>query len=222
MLYIVATPIGNLKDITLRALEVLKTVDLIACEDTRHSRILTSHYQITTPLTSYFEYNKFTKGEYLLRLLKEGKNIALICDAGTPGISDPGYHIIKIAYDNHIPITAIPGPCALINALSLSGAPSEKFIFEGFLSHKSQARLRRLRELNVESRTIVLYESPHRLLKLLADISEAFGEREIICAREATKRFEEVKKDKPVSLIEHFKKHPPRGEFVVIIASDAK
>ena len=217
MLYIVSTPIGNLKDITLRALEVLKSADLIACEDTRHTRILTNHYQIATPLTSYFEYNKITKGEYLLRLLKEGKNIALVCDAGTPGINDPGYHIIKLACDNHIPLTAIPGPCALINALALSGAPGEKFVFEGFLSNKSQARIKRLKGLVTEDRTIVLYESPHRLLKLLANISEVFGEREIICVREATKKFEEIKKDKAGALIEHFKEHPPRGEFVVLV-----
>jgi 16S rRNA (cytidine1402-2'-O)-methyltransferase len=217
MLYIVSTPIGNLKDITLRALEVLKSVDLIACEDTRHSKILTSHYQITTSLTSYFEYNKITKGQYLLGLLKEGKDVALVSDAGTPGISDPGYNIIKLAQENNIPITAIPGPCALVNALALSGCPGEKFIFEGFLSNKGAARLSRLKELAGESRTIVLYESPHRLLKLLADIREVFAEREVLCVREATKKFEEIKKDKAAALIEHFTKRHPRGEFVVVL-----
>lgn len=217
MLYIVSTPIGNLKDITLRALEVLKSVDLIACEDTRHTKILTSHYQIATPLTSYFEYNKITKGQYLLGLLKEGKDIALVSDAGTPGISDPGYNIIKLAQENNIPITAIPGPCALINALALSGCPGEKFIFEGFLSNKGAARRARLKELASEKRNIVLYESPHRLLKLLTDIRELFDEREVLCVREATKKFEEIKKDKVGALIEHFTKHHPRGEFVVIL-----
>jgi 16S rRNA (cytidine1402-2'-O)-methyltransferase len=218
MLYIVSTPIGNLKDITLRALEVLKNVDLIACEDTRHTKILTSHYQITTPLTSYFEHNKFSKGQYLLRLLKEGKDIAVVCDAGTPGISDPGYHIIKLAIENDIPITAIPGPCALINALVLAGAPTDKFVFEGFLSPKRQARLRRLIELKEEMRTIIIYESPHRLVKLLKDILEVFGDIKIICVREATKKFEEIIRDKVGVLIERFKKHPPRGEFVVILS----
>ncbi len=222
MLYIVSTPIGNLKDITLRALEVLKRVDLIACEDTRHTRILTNHYQIKTPLTSYFEHNKFTKADYLLRLLKEGKDVALVSDAGTPGISDPGYRIIKLALDNNIIVTALPGPCALVNALVLSSAATDKFIFEGFLSPKKQARLKRLMELEKETRTIILYESPHRLIKLLMDILEVFGDVEIACVREMTKKFEELKKEKVDILIKHFTKHRPRGEFVVILPRRAK
>lgn len=217
MLYIVATPIGNLKDISLRALEVLKTVDLIACEDTRHTKILTNHYQITTPLTSYFEYNKIAKGEYLLRLLKEGKDIALVSDAGTPGISDPGYSIIRLARQNNIPVTAIPGACALINALVLSGARTDKFVFEGFLPPKKRARLNRFNELKDEARTVIFYESPHRLTKFLEDIIEVLGDREIICVREATKKFEEVKNDKASVLLAHFKEQRPRGEFVVIL-----
>ena len=217
MLYIVSTPIGNLKDITLRALEVLKSVGLIACEDTRHTKILTNHYQIKTPLTSYFEHNKFSKGEYLLRLLKDGKDIALVTDAGTPGISDPGYRIIKLARDNNIDITAIPGPCALIDALVLSGAAGDKFAFEGFLSPKKQARVRRLMELKKETRTVLIYESPHRVIKLLMDMLEVFGDVEVICAREITKKFEELKKGKVGRLIEYFSKHRPRGEFVIIL-----
>lgn len=217
MLYIVSTPIGNLKDITLRALEVLKEVDIIACEDTRHTRKLTSHYGIKTPLTSYFEYNKLTKGEYLIKLLKEGKDVALVSDSGTPGISDPGFSLVKLAIDNLIPISVVPGPAGLIAALVLSGKPTHKFIFEGFLSNKRAARIRRLRELSTEDRTIVLYESPHRLVKLFEDILEALGDREIVCVRELTKKFEEVKRDRVGQLLEHFRNIKPRGEFIVVI-----
>src|SRR3989344_8766265 len=163
MLYIVSTPIGNLKDITFRAVETLKNVDLIAAEDTRHTQILTRHYQIDTPLTSYFEHNQFKKGGYLLELLKGGKDIALVTDAGTPGISDPGYHLIRLAKENDIPIVVVPGATALIAALSLSGLSAHNFIFEGFLPVKSGARRKKLEELKDESRTVIFYESPHRL-----------------------------------------------------------
>lgn len=217
MLYIVSTPIGNLKDITLRALEILKEVDLIACEDTRHTRKLTSHYGIKTPLTSYFEYNKLTKGEYLIKLLKEGKDVALVSDSGTPGISDPGFSLIKLAIDNLIPISVVPGPVGLIAALVLSGKPTHKFIFEGFLSNKRAARIKRLKELSTQDRTIVLYESPHRLVKLFEDILEALGDREVVCARELTKKFEEVKRDRTSRLLEHFRNIKPKGEFIVIL-----
>lgn len=217
MFYIVATPIGNLKDITLRAIEVLKSVDLIACEDTRHTSILTRHYGIVKPLVSYYEYNKITRGEYLIKLLKEGKNIALVSDAGTPGISDPGSHIIKLAIENNIPLTFIPGPAAFIGALVLSGLPTHKFIFEGFLPAKSGTRRKRLKELSPEKKTLIFYESPHRLLKTLADILEILGDREIAVVRELTKKFEEIKRDKTSCLIEHFCKTKPRGEFIIII-----
>jgi 16S rRNA (cytidine1402-2'-O)-methyltransferase len=217
MLYIVATPIGNLKDITLRALEVLKEVDLIACEDTRHTRKLTTHYGIKTPLTSYFEYNKLTKGEYLIKLLKEGKDVALVSDSGTPGISDPGFSLIKLAIENRIPLTVIPGPVGLIAALVLSGKPTHKFIFEGFLSNKRAARIKRLRELSTQDRTVVIYESPHRLVKLFEDILEVLGDKEVACVRELTKKFEEVKRDRVGQLLEHFKNIRPRGEFIVVI-----
>jgi 16S rRNA (cytidine1402-2'-O)-methyltransferase len=217
MLYIVATPIGNLKDITLRAIEVLKSADLIACEDTRHTKILTGHYGINKPLISYFEYNNIKRGEYLIKELKEGKNIALVSDAGTPGISDPGSHIIKLAIENNIPLTFIPGPTAFIGALVLSGLPTHKFIFEGFLPAKSGARKNRLKQLKDENRTLIFYESPHRLLKTLQDILEVLGEREIALVRELTKKFEEIKRDKTSSLIEHFQHVVPRGEFIIII-----
>lgn len=217
MLYIVATPIGNLKDITFRAIEVLKSVDLIACEDTRHTKILLNHYQINKPTTSYFEHNKLTKGEYLLRLLKEGKDIALVSDAGTPGILDPGYNLINLAIKNNIAITVIPGATAFVNALVLSGKPAHEFIFVGFLPNRSGARQNRLKELAQQKRTVVLYESCHRILATLEDINTVFGEKEIALTRELTKKFEEIKRDKVSGLIEYFKKTRPRGEFVLVI-----
>jgi len=217
MLYIVSTPIGNLKDITLRALEVLKSVDLIACEDTRHTKILLDHYGIQKPTTSYFQHNRFTKGEYLLCLLKEGKNIALVSDAGTPGILDPGYSLINLAIKNNIEITAIPGSAAFLDALVLSGKPTHKFIFEGFLPNRPQARRNRLKELSKLKYTAVFYESCHRILATLQDIQDTFGDRDIAVARELTKKFEEIKRGKISQILAYFKKNKPRGEFVVII-----
>ena len=216
-LYIVSTPIGNLEDITLRAIRVLKEADLIACEDTRHTKILTSRYGITTPLVSYYQYNKIKKADLLIARLKDGKKIALISDAGTPGISDPGAYIIRLAIENNIPITTIPGPTALIAALVVSGKPTHKFIFEGFLSNKSSKRRKRLKELKEEKRTIVLYESPHRITKMLADLLDIFGDVEIALARELTKKFEEIKREKVSALLQHFTATAPRGEFILII-----
>jgi len=216
-LYEVATPIGNLKDISLRALEVLKGVDLIAAEDTRHTKILTGHYDIKTPLTSYYEHNKVTKGDYLIRSLKGGKDIALVSDAGTPGISDPGAHIINLAIKNGISIIGIPGATAFVLGLVLSGLPTDKFAFEGFLPSKSAARRRRLSQFKDERRTIIFYESPHRILKTLFDIREAIGDIKISIMRELTKKFEEVLRDKVSALIEHFSKTKPRGEFLVVL-----
>lgn len=217
MLYIVATPIGNLKDITLRALEVLKSVDLIACEDTRHTKILLQHYGINTSTTSYFQHNRFSKADYLIKMLKEGKSIALVSDAGTPGILDPGHHFINLAIQNNIDITVIPGPAAFINALVLSGRPAHKFIFEGFLPNKTTARRNRLKELARLKRTIIFYESCHRIVATLEDIHALFGEREIVAARELTKKFEEVIRAKPSAVLSKFNKNKPRGEFVIII-----
>ncbi|MFH1507759.1 MAG: 16S rRNA (cytidine(1402)-2'-O)-methyltransferase [Candidatus Omnitrophota bacterium] len=217
MLYIVATPIGNLKDITLRALEVLKSVDLIACEDTRHTKILLDHYQIKAPTTSFFQHNRFTKGEYLLKLLKEGKDIALVSDAGTPGILDPGYNLVNLAIKNGIAMTVIPGATALVNALVLSGKPAHKFFFEGFLPSKKISRQNRLKELADFDQTIVFYESCHRILDTLEDIQEVFGQEEVFLAREMTKKFEELRRGSAQELREHLHKHKPRGEFVVII-----
>ncbi len=217
MLYLVATPIGNLKDITFRAIEVLKAVDLIACEDTRHTKIILEHYAIKTPTTSFFQHNRFTKGEYLLRLLKEGKNIALVSDAGTPGISDPGYNLINLAITNAIPMTLIPGPTALVNALVLSGKPAHKFIFEGFLPNRPIARRNRLNELAKLDYTLVFYESCHRILELLEDIKQVWPGKEVAIARELTKKFEEILRAQPEAIIAHLKAHSCKGEFVVVV-----
>ncbi|MBU4589503.1 MAG: 16S rRNA (cytidine(1402)-2'-O)-methyltransferase [Candidatus Omnitrophica bacterium] len=216
-LFIVATPIGNLKDITFRAVETLKEVDLIACEDTRHTKKLLSHYGITTPTTSYFEHNKVRKGEYLTRLLSEGRTIALVSDSGTPGISDPGFKIINLAIQSEIPVTVIPGPSAIIAALVESGMPTDSFIFQGFLSNKGAKRRKQILALKKEKRTIILYESPHRVLKTLADILDILGDREIAIARELTKIFEETLRLKASMAIQHLTKHSPRGEFTLII-----
>ena len=216
-LYVVSTPIGNLEDITLRAIRILKEADLIACEDTRHTRILTAKYGIETPMTSYFQHTRMRKLDALIRQLKEGKNIALVSDAGTPGISDPGSHIISLAIAQGIPVIPIPGPAAVIAALVVSGKPTHKFIFEGFLSNKSSQRRKRLAELKDEERTIVLYESPHRVLKTLGDILEIMGDRDLVVAREITKKFEEMRRDSTAGHINHFSSHPPRGEFILII-----
>jgi len=217
MLYIVSTPIGNLKDITLRALEILKSVALIACEDTRHTKILLDHYGVKTPTTSYFQHNRITKGEYIIRRLKDGHDVALVSDAGTPGILDPGYHLINLAIKNNIAITAIPGPAAFVNALVLSGKPSHEFIFVGFLPNRSIARKNRLKKLVGLKMTIIFYESCHRILDSLGGILEVMGDREIVVARELTKKFEEISRDKVSNIIRHFTETKPKGEFVVII-----
>jgi len=216
-LYIVSTPIGNLEDITLRAIETLKNVSLIAAEDTRHTKILLDRYNIKTPTTSYFEYNKIQKTDYLLKILKEGRSVALVSDAGTPGISDPGYKIIRLSIDSGIPIVPIPGPSGLLTALTVSGKPTDKFTFGGFLSNKPIKRKNQLKKLCDEERTVVLYESPHRILKLLADILEIYGDVEVVLARELTKKFEEVKRKNVKALLEDFENEKPRGEFIVIL-----
>ena len=217
MLYIVATPIGNLQDITFRAIEVLKTVDLIACEDTRHSKILLTHYGISTPTTSFFQHNRFTKGDHLIGLLKAGKNVALISDAGTPGILDPGYNLINLAIKNNLEMTLIPGASALINALVLSGKPAHEFYFGGFLPNRQKARKNQLEKLKKLGCTLVFYESCHRILASLEDISIVFGDQEIAVARELTKKFEEVLHASPKSIQTKLSQNKPRGEFVITI-----
>jgi 16S rRNA (cytidine1402-2'-O)-methyltransferase len=217
LLYIVSTPIGNLKDITLRAIETLKDVDLIAAEDTRHTRKLLSHYDIHTSLTSYFEHNKKAKADGILKQLEEGKSVALVTDAGTPGISDPGYYLINQAKKRKISLTVIPGASAVIAGLTLSGFPSDRFVFEGFLPVKSVGRQKRLATFKEEERTIICYESPHRILKTLKDIKDVLNDPYVACARELTKKFEEVVEGRTSEVLAHFKQKLPRGEFVVLI-----
>lgn len=216
-LYVISTPIGNLEDITLRALRILKECDFIAAEDTRHTKILLGKYDIRKTLISYYSYNKLQKKDRIIDLLEEGKKIALVSDSGTPGISDPGEVLIKAAVERKIPVITVPGPAALIAALAVSGKPTGKFVFEGFLSSKSSKRRKRLELLKNEKRTIIIYESCHRITKLLKDILDIMGDREIVLARELTKKFEEIKREKTSSLLEYFSDIKPRGEFVTII-----
>lgn len=217
LLYICPTPIGNLEDITLRTLRVLKEVDLIAAEDTRHTLKLLNHYNIKKPLISYHEHNKKSKGEVLLRKLNEGMQIALVTDAGMPGISDPGEDIIRLCIEEGIDVVALPGPTASILALVLSGLPTDKFVFEGFLPSKKQDRIKELERLKTEERTIILYEAPHRILALLQDIFNILGDRKISISRELTKIHEETFRGSIAEAIERFKESKPKGEFVLVL-----
>lgn len=209
------TPIGNLEDITLRALRILREVDLIACEDTRRTRKLLSRYSIHIPLTAYFEHNEIVKADFLIEKLKEGKNIALVSDAGMPGISDPGYFIIQKALKENISILPIPGPTAFVSSLVISGLPTDSFVFQGFLPSRKKARCDRLKELSLEKRTIIFYEAPHRLITTLKDILEILGDREVSLTRELTKKFEETFRGKISEAIEKFVK--PKGEFTIVL-----
>ncbi len=217
MLYIVSTPIGNLKDIAYRAVEILKSVSLIAAEDTRHTKILLDHYGIKVPTTSYFEHNEVKKSGYLLELLQDGKDIALVSYAGTPGLSDPGFTLIRLAHANNILVTVIPGVSAAVTALTASGLPSHAFVFEGFLPVKPGARRKKLESFKDESRTVIFYESPHRVLKTLKDMVDVLDNPVVVFARELTKKFEEVKKSSAQEMLEHFTAHPPKGEFVLLL-----
>jgi len=217
ILYPVGTPIGNLKDITLRALEILKEVDLIASEDTRHTRKLLSHYDIHTPLTSFYEHNQLRKTPYLIGCLKEGKDVALVTKAGMPGISDPGYYLIKEALKEEIKVVPIPGPTALVTGLVSSGLPTDSFVFEGFLGREKGERIKRLKKLREEERTIVIYEAPHRIKKVLSEIRKILGDRRIAVGRELTKKFEEIIRGRISEVEEVFEKREPRGEFTLII-----
>jgi 16S rRNA (cytidine1402-2'-O)-methyltransferase len=217
MLYIVSTPIGNLKDLSLRAIEVLKGVNLIACEDTRHTKILLDHYLIKTPTTSFFQHNRFTKADHILGLLKEGKDIALVSDAGTPGILDPGYNLINLAIKNNLEMTFLPGAAAFVNALVVSGKPAHEFYFGGFLINRAQARKNQLEKLKKFGCTLIFYESCHRILASLEDIKVVFGDKEIVVARELTKKFEEILRGTPEVVRDKLAKNKPRGEFVIII-----
>ena len=216
ILYLVATPIGNLEDITFRAVSVLKQVDLIASEDTRRSGILLSHYEISKPQQPYHDYNKERSAFSLIDKLKQGKNIALITDAGTPGIADPAFYIVRLAIANNIKIVSIPGPCAGVTGLVASGLPTDRFVFENFVPQKKTKRRKFLKSLENETRTLIMYESPYRILRLLEDIKEVYGNIHIVIGRELTKKFEEFLRGCVEELIEHFTVHSPKGEFVVL------
>ncbi len=218
MLYVVPTPIGNLKDISFRAIEVLQAVDYILCEDTRTSAKLLNHYQITTKKLAYHSYNEHGIVTKIIQLLQNGNKIALISDAGTPGISDPAYLLIRECIKNNLPFTCLPGATALIPALIHSGFPNHRFVFEGFLPPK-KGRQTKLHELALEPRTIIFYESPHRLLKTLADLAQTFGaERKACVCREISKLFEDSVRKNLGELITHFENHPPKGEFVIVLS----
>ncbi len=217
-LYLCATPIGNLEDITFRALRILKESDLIAAEDTRNSIRLLNHFEIKTPMTSYHEYNKIEKAYQLVGKMKEGKNIALITDAGTPGISDPGEELVRICIEEGITVTSLPGPSACITALTMSGQKTRRFAFEAFLPREKKERERILEQLKNETRTIVLYEAPHHLVKTLKELKDALGDRRISVCRELTKKFEETTLTTLSDVITYYKDNEPRGEYVLVVA----
>jgi 16S rRNA (cytidine1402-2'-O)-methyltransferase len=220
-LYLVSTPIGNLEDITYRAVKVLSSVDLIAAEDTRKTKILLDHYHIDKPLLSYYSYNEKVRAPQLIEKLLAGDSIALVSDAGTPGISDPAYHIVRQALENGIFIIPVPGPTAFISALIASGLPTDRFVFEGFLPQK-KGRATKLELLKSETRTIILYESPHRILKTINDLLVRFGNRHIVVARELTKKFEEIVRGPIDAVLAELNKKAPRGEYVLIVEGAPK
>jgi len=217
-LYIVSTPIGNMEDITLRALRILKEVDLIAAEDTRRTGLLLKHFGIQAPLTSYFEGNELKKRDFIIAKLKEGKKVALVSDAGTPGISDPGFRLIQLAIENQFPIVPIPGSSAVITALSVSGLPTDAFLFKGFLPHKSKKKRDLLKELEHVRETLIFYESPHRISETLRDVLEILGDREIVLTRELTKVYEEIIRGKVSEILNQVGDRSLKGEITLVIS----
>src|ERR1700689_2305396 len=217
-LYLVATPIGNLEDITLRALRVLRECDVVAAEDTRHSGRLLQHFGITKPLLSYFQFNEARRSEEILERLGRGEKVALVTDAGRPGISDPGGRVVAATLAAGLRVEAVPGPCALVAGLTASGLPTDEFHFVGFLPHKSGQRKNKLESLKTVEGTLVFYESPYRIEKLLGELNEVFPEREVVLARELTKKFEQFLRGKPADLLVVTQKRPLKGEFVVLVA----
>jgi 16S rRNA (cytidine1402-2'-O)-methyltransferase len=218
-LYLVATPIGNLEDITLRALRTLKECDLVAAEDTRRTGVLLKHFGISKPMLSYFQFNEAKRSEEIIERLRDGEKIALVTDAGTPGISDPGEKVVKATIAAGFRVESVPGPSALVAALTASGLPTDEFHFIGFLPHKSGQRRKKLESLAGVPGTLVLYESPYRIEKLLGELTEIFPERPIVLARELTKKFEEFLRGMPVELVQQLQKRSVKGEFVVIIGA---
>ena len=217
-LYICATPIGNLSDITLRVLDTLREVDIIAAEDTRHTLKLLNHFDIKKPLISYFEHNKQYKGAKIINELKQGKNVALVSDAGTPIISDPGEQLVKECIENNIEIESLPGPCACVTAMTLCGLDSKRFMFYGFLQHKLKDKLKELEELKNIKYTLVFYEAPHKLVSTLECIYEVFGNRDIALLREMTKKFQETLRMSVSEAIEYYKEKEPKGEYVLTVS----
>lgn len=216
-LYLVATPIGNLADITHRAIDVLTNVAMIACEDTRHTRKLLQHYGISTKTVSYHEHNEQERARQLIDVLREGKDVAVVSDAGTPSISDPGFRLVRAAIENDVSVVPVPGPSALISALIAAGLPTDEFFFGGFLPARSNARRTKLTELRSVPGTLVFYEAPHRLAETLKDAYEILGEREAVVARELTKLHEEIKRARLSELAEHYSNEGARGEIVLLI-----
>lgn len=221
-LYLCATPIGNLEDITLRCIRVLKEVDLIAAEDTRNSIKLLNHFEIKTPMTSYHEYNKIDKGRKLLERLRNGEDIALITDAGTPGISDPGEELVGMCRKAEIPVTAVPGAAACVTALTISGLPTRRFAFEAFLPADKKERQAVLEEMKTETRTMVVYEAPHRLVRTLEILLEALGNRRVSICRELTKKHETVYTASAEEALAYYAEHAPRGECVIVIEGKSR
>lgn len=216
-LYLCATPIGNLEDMTFRVIRTLKEVDMIAAEDTRNSIKLLNHFEIKTPMTSYHEYNKIEKGHKLVQMLLEGKNLALITDAGTPGISDPGEELVQMCYEAGVPVTSLPGAAACITALTLSGLSTRRFAFEAFLPSDKKERQQVLEELKNDTRTVICYEAPHRLVKTLKELLEALGDRRITICRELTKKHETAWQTHIAEACEYYQENVPKGECVLVI-----
>jgi len=221
-LYLVATPIGNLEDISLRALRVLKECDVIAAEDTRHTGILLKHFEISKPMLSYFQFNEAARSREIVERLKRGEKVALVTDAGTPGISDPGARVVRSALDGGCRVEPIPGACALVAGLCASGLATDEFHFMGFLAHKSGQRRRQLEAVREMPGTLVFYESPHRIMKLLAELVELYGDRQIVLGRELTKKFEEFQSGRPAELLQALSSRAARGEYVVLLGAAEK
>ena len=219
-LYLVATPIGNLEDITLRALRVLRECDVVAAEDTRRTGQLLKHFEISKPMLSYFQFNEAKRSEQILERLKGGEKVALVTDAGTPGISDPGERVVRAAVAAGLRVESVPGPCALVAALTASGLPTDEFHFIGFLPHKSGQRRNQLVALKEFAGTLALYESPYRIEKLLGELNEVFPDRTVVLARELTKKFEEFLRGRPAELLAVVAKRSLKGEFVVLVSGE--